>query len=162
MGRRAKVTSANRIERERQVAEILALRVSGWSLREIGESLHPAISAQAVHKCICKAIARMVDEAVEQIRKIESLRLDEATAAIYPAASMGDLAAIDRLLSIMARRARLLGLDVRPVALASDGYSPDTPTAIEIVNNPDIERIRWLEAALEEGGPPPRVTSLPN
>jgi hypothetical protein len=164
MGRKARISGAARIERERQVAEILSLRVSGWSLREIGESLHPAISAQAVFKTVRKALERMATEAVQEIRRIEGLRLDEALAAIYPAVSMGDLVAIDRLLAIMARRSRLMGLDVRPMRWAPGAGDEFTSSqvGIEIVNNPDLEHVRRLEAALEEGDPPPRVTSLPS
>src|SRR5580693_2565752 len=105
MGRKARISGAARIEREQRVAEILSLRVGGWSLREIGESLHPAISAQAVFKTIRKAIERMASEAVEEVRRLEGLRLDEMTLSIFPAMSAGDLVAIDRMLGIMQRRA---------------------------------------------------------
>jgi hypothetical protein len=163
MGRRARITSADKIERERRTAALMQMRVEGHSLRAIGEAQHPPVSGVAIYKTIRKAIERMVDEAVEQIRRIESLRLDEMLSAIYPAASAGDLVAIDRMLDIMRRRARLLGLDT-PVRWAlgasGDSYGPDTPTGVEIINNPEIEHVRRLEAALEGRGPPPRTTSL--
>ena len=162
MSRKPTVTGAHRIERERRIADILSMRLAGNSLQAIGDAQDPPVSAQAVHKTIKRAIENMADEAVEQVRRIESLRMDEMTLTVFPAASAGDLAAIDRLLDIMRRRSRLLGLDVRPARLgdASDGYRPDTPTGIEIINNPEIERLKWLEAVLEERGQPPRSTTL--
>jgi hypothetical protein len=164
MGRKAEITSARRIERERRTAAIMQMRVEGYSLRAIGEAQHPPVSAVAIYKTIRKAIERMVDEAVEQIRRIESLRLDEMMLSIYPAASAGDLVAIDRMLDIMRRRARLLGLDVRPVRLSdsSDSDGPDPPhVGIEIVGQRErAARIAVLEAALGERDPPPRITSL--
>ena len=48
MGRKARISGRKRIEREQRIADILALRMQGQSLRAIGESLSPAISAQAV------------------------------------------------------------------------------------------------------------------
>jgi hypothetical protein len=164
VSRRATVTSARRIERERRIADILSMRVAGNSLQAIGDAQDPPVSAQAIHKTIRRAIERMVDEATEQIRRLEALRLDELTLGIYPAASAGDLVAIDRMLDIMRRRSRLLGLDVRPVRLgdSSDSNSPDTPTVhVEILGQRErAARIAVLEAALEGRDPPPRTTSL--
>ena len=68
MGRKAKITSARRIERERRTAAIMQMRVEGHSLRAIGEAQRPPVSGVAVFKTISKAIDRMVDEAVEQAR----------------------------------------------------------------------------------------------
>jgi hypothetical protein len=165
MGRRATITSARRIERERRTAAIMQMRLEGHSLRAIGEAQRPPVSGVAIFKTIRKAIERMVDEATEQIRRIESLRLDEMTTVVYPAASAGDLVAIDRMLDIMRRRARLLGLDT-PVRWAP-GVAPGagdefttSQAAIEIVGGPDLERVRRLEVALEERGQPPRSTTL--
>ena len=162
MSRRATVTSAQRIERERRLADILSMRLAGNTLQAIGDAM--GVTPQAVHKCIRKALDRMATEATEQIRRIESLRLDEATVAVFPAASAGDLSAIDTMLNIMRRRARLLGLDT-PVRWAPGvGVGDSDPSTvhvgIEIVGGPDPEHVRRLEAALEGHGPPPRTTSL--
>ena len=101
MSRKPTVTGPEAIERERRIADILALRVAGNSLQAIGDAQDPPVTAQAVHKTLKRAIERMADEAVEEARRIEALRLDEALAAIYPGVSAGDLVAIDRMLDIM-------------------------------------------------------------
>jgi hypothetical protein len=49
--------------------------------------------------------------AVDDLQQIERLRLEQLHGALWPAAMGGDLPAIDRVLRIMERRDRLLGLD---------------------------------------------------
>lgn len=152
MSRKPTVTGPEAIERERRIADILALRVAGNSLQAIGDAQDPPVTAQAVHKTLKRAIERMCSEAVEEARRIEALRLDEALAAIYPGVSAGDLVAIDRMLDLMRRRSRLLGLDtpIRWVPGAGDEFTPTQVAGIEIVNNPAREHLRRLEAALED------------
>jgi hypothetical protein len=139
VGRRPKVTSPERIARERRITEILQLRMQGWSLRQIGESLSPAISAQAVFACIKRTVASMATEATEQARRLEEMRCDELTTAVYEKALGGDLPAVDRTLQIMARRARLLGLDMQPPRVGAD--LRELPLVkIEIVNDEELRR----------------------
>lgn len=115
VSRRPTVTGPQHIERAQRLAEILQLRLAGNTLQAIGESLTPQITAQAVHKCIKRALETMVDEAVEQARQLEAMRCYELTNAVFEKALNGDLPAIDRTLQIMARRSRLLGLDAQPL-----------------------------------------------
>jgi hypothetical protein len=86
MGRRARVTSPERTERERKIATVLGLRMQGWSLREIGEALTPQISAQAVFKTIKRALERM-GEATEQARQIRSFDRQTQERFLSPEAS---------------------------------------------------------------------------
>jgi hypothetical protein len=132
VSRKATVTGPQHIERAQRLATIMSLRLQGWTLQAIGESLSPACSAQAVHKCLKRALETMVDEAVEQVRRLEELRLDELQAGLYEKALNGDLGAVDSVLSVMARRARLLGLD-QPVRSGSGANEFDQPLVIEVV-----------------------------
>jgi hypothetical protein len=50
-------------------------------------------------------------EQAQELRALEALRLDQMQAALWQQATDGDVRAIDRILRIMERRARLLGLD---------------------------------------------------
>jgi hypothetical protein len=146
----ARQTGKAGIERQMKVSAILTKRLSGMSLREIGAAETPAISPQAVHQMVKRVLAERVSETVEQARTLELMRLDAMLGAIWKNALSGDIACIDRCLAIMQRRARLIGLDLRPAAYISpDGAEVDmaNPPAIrvEIVGNPEIERMRWLE-----------------
>jgi hypothetical protein len=50
-------------------------------------------------------------EEVQQLRVLESQRLDALLEAVWPQAAQGHLPAVDRAVRILERRARLLGLD---------------------------------------------------
>jgi hypothetical protein len=155
---RANRTSYERMQR---VSAILAKRFSGKSLADIGAEENPAISPQAVQQLIGRALAAIPRQSTADIRLLEASRLDAMQAALWPAALAGDVQAITTTLKIMVRRAALLGLDLqRPVWLSNgDGDDPQA-IRVEISNNPQIERIKWLEAererllAMTEGTPP--------
>ena len=151
MSRKPKITSAERIERLQRIADILSMRLQGASLREIGDAY--AISAQAVFKCVSKALAEIVSEAAEQARELELARLDELLAGgLYGQALAGDIASIDRVLAIMHRRARLMGLDQQTGSrmmiglngpFEEDGFDPKV-IRVEVVGNPEAARREWL------------------
>jgi len=54
------------------------------------------------------------------LRALELLRLDELLNALWDTAIAGDLKAVDRVLKVMERRAKLLGLDA-PFEIKTDG-----------------------------------------
>ena len=92
-----------------RLSRLLAKRVTGMSLRQIGQEESPAISLQAVAQLISRGVSEMVVEPLDQIRRLELFRLDKLQSAIWPAAMLGDIAAIDRVLACMTRRAAALG-----------------------------------------------------
>jgi hypothetical protein len=55
---------------------------------------------------------------------MELERLDRLFAAVWPLAIAGDLAAVDRVLKIMARRAKMEGFDKETVKLIGDKDNP--------------------------------------
>jgi len=77
--------------------------------------MNPPITRQRVHQIIVDALDDMVREPVEQLRRMELQRLDAMQVRVYQAAIKGNCSAIDRVLKIQKRRARLLGLDVPTV-----------------------------------------------
>jgi len=90
------------------------MRLQGYGLREIGEAQVPPVSRQAIYKTIERALARIVLGPHDEIRQLEFLRLDEMLVGVYERAISGDVAAIDRVLAMSLRRARLVGLDMVP------------------------------------------------
>ncbi|UJP10633.1 hypothetical protein L2X99_02870 [Microbacterium sp. KUDC0406] len=60
-----------------------------------------------------EALAANTVEAVDSLRQIESARLDAMQAALWPQALSGNARAIDTLIRLSARRARLMGLDTQ-------------------------------------------------
>ena len=157
---RANKTSYERMQR---VSAILAKRFSGKSLADIGAEEKPAISPQAVQQLIGRALAVIPKQTTAEIRLLEANRLDAMTAVLWPAVLLGDLGAVTTVLKIMCRRAALMGLDLRYGSSydREDGDSDgERMVRVEIVGNPEIARVRWLESererllALTEGTPP--------
>lgn len=158
MGRKPRVTGPEAIERSERLAAILSMRMEGVSLKDIGAAQSPPVTAQAIHKCILKALREQVREAVDCSRSIELLRLDELMAGIYGKALDGDVAAVDRVLAISFRRAKLLGLDVWFGPAPVDEFAQPA-VEVQVVGGPDPDHVRRLERRLHEleGSDPPRT-----
>ncbi len=130
-GRRAvaAATPANRhdgetpLERVNRDLAILNMRLHGLTFHEIARKLPEAgfrrVSVSRIFAIVQKNLRSCRDQPARELRQLELLRLDQLQAAHYKAAMGGDAAAIARVLSIMDRRAKLLGLDSGPEAAAS-------------------------------------------
>jgi hypothetical protein len=94
--------------RERE-ARVLELRKGGATTRQIGDSL--GVSHQRAEQLLRRALDRLPREPAEELRRLELARLDALWLAMWPQAMQGAGWAVDRCLAVMARRARLLGLD---------------------------------------------------
>ena len=161
-------TSPIKIRRLLRAQAILDMRVQGHSLHAIGQAQKPPISGPRVFAIITEALSGIASESVEQVRSMEMIRLDELQAGLYEPAMNGDIAAVDRILAIMRRRAMLCGVDIQPeraFRVNEDGQ-PMSDEAnvirVEIIGNPELERTRWLEERvrfLEAKDVTPRTTS---
>lgn len=121
---RSKVSSRTVAAREREL-RALVLRRQGKRYDEIGREL--GISESSAWKAVQRAYARslkLADDEANFNRRLDLERLDVALSAIWPRVQGGDLWAIDRLLAILERRAKLLGLD------ATDGAANDVGAAL--------------------------------
>lgn len=138
-------TSHRRTEAAERRKQAMALRIAGASFAQIGERL--GVSAQAAHKMIVVSlaeIAKQTAESAEQLRAIELQRLDALQASLWPDAMRGDEQKVDRVLKIMAQRAKLLGLN------APELFAPTDPTGKnEYTGLSDGERITKLAALLD-------------
>ncbi|AOV16582.1 hypothetical protein BJI67_05410 [Acidihalobacter aeolianus] len=104
-----KVVSIQTLERRKKAVE---LRKAGLSYAKIGERLGIARQSAFAHvRHVLSELQAETAESAEQVRQIELERLDRATELCMRGIENGELAAIDRLIRIQERRARLLGLD---------------------------------------------------
>lgn len=103
----AAVPDAEQIQRERDVLE---MRRAGASFEEIAERVGYA-SRGSAYRAFKRALARTLQAPAAEIRELEADRLDRLQMALWPKAMRGETRAVDRVLAIMERRARLLGLD---------------------------------------------------
>lgn len=99
------------IANKEKAVQALALRKTGATYEQIAQALGYA-SRGAAHRAVQRLLKAHEVEEVDALRKLEDSRLDEMLFAIYKAARGGDLGAIDRILRIAERRARLWGLDM--------------------------------------------------
>lgn len=110
-GGKSRTSPVNIVAKDRQ-RTALELRTAGWNFRRIAAEL--GVSVGAAHKAVDTAFQQLrqdAKESTETLVAVETERLDTALAAIWPQVEAGDLPAIDRLVKLADRRARLLGLD---------------------------------------------------
>ncbi|WP_374545018.1 hypothetical protein [Rhodoblastus sp.] len=126
--RRARAEAVSRddqspLERVNRDLAILNMRLHGLTFHEIARKLPEAgfrrVSVSRIHAIVAKSLRSCRDQPARELRQLELMRLDQLQAAHYKAAMGGDAAAISRVLSIMDRRAKLLGLDAGPEAVVS-------------------------------------------
>jgi hypothetical protein len=145
-GPQAKLTSAKELARRQRIADILSLRLQGWSLDAIGDAQEPQISAQRVHQIIKEHLASTATFVTEEVRRIELARLDELQVKIYENAVKGDLLAIDRVLAIHDRRAKMTGINA-PEKIQEVGPVSDAKASLLAKLKKMAERMRPAEIA---------------
>lgn len=95
------------VEKERKVLE---LRRAGYTFDDIARSVGYASPSGAFY-ALSRALTRTLQQPADELRKMESDRLDRLQMAVWARALQGDPKAVDTVLKIMDRRSRLLGLD---------------------------------------------------
>lgn len=130
--------AAKHAERQEHIERALELRKMGLSLRQIGEQM--GVSKVTAHRWVMsglRELAKRVDGKAMELRQLQSERLDRMLTVAWPRAVSGDLAALDKVLDIVAAQRRLYGLDA-PAKVAPttpDGETPFRPTE---------EPVRWV------------------
>jgi hypothetical protein len=105
-------TAAARALKLTRQSAALELRRAGQDYREIGRRLD--VSKSQAHRYIRDALRECVEQingSADQLRAEELSRLDGMLGGLWADAKKGDPAAVDRVLKIGERRAKLLGLD---------------------------------------------------
>ena len=134
--------------REREV-RAFQLRLAGATYSQIADDL--GISLGGAHKIIMRVLQRLettAEETAEVVRRLEVERLDRMLLGLWPQAAKGGQGAVDRVLRIMERRAKLLGLD-KPARQEISG--PDGGP-LDLSHLSDEELIREIEEMVVELG----------
>jgi hypothetical protein len=117
---------AQRAQTAQRRARCLQMRLAGVAWDQIADLLGYASKGAA-----CKDFDRAMKDALaeqrataEQFRDLELMRYDRLTAAVWPAASKGEVKSVRAALDISRERVRLLGLDAaqRTVDNAVDAW----------------------------------------
>ncbi len=90
----------------------LEMRKAGATYAQIGDALNcsPQNAAKHVKKALDEIAKKTAEDATEIIQ-LELERLDTMLLGLFKSAKSGNEHSVDRVLKIMERRARLLGLD---------------------------------------------------
>jgi hypothetical protein len=105
-------------------------------------------SASGAEQAVRSAIRKVLQEPAEAVRELEAMRLDALLQALWGKALDGDVLVIDRVLKIMDRRARLLGLDA-PTKTQQENtgevqHEHQHRTWMQEVEHPSVERTAKL------------------
>ena len=116
----------------------LELRRAGGTYEAIAERLGYQ-TRNGAHRAVARALARNPAADADAVRELETDRLDRLLVAVWPVALKGEPKAVDQVLKIAERRARLLGLDV--------------PTHVAEVT-PPRPRLIWEDDDARQGSSP--------
>jgi len=110
-------------EKERQVLE---MRAAGHGFQVIADNVGYA-SAGSAYNAYARALERTLREPAEQVRELALERLDAMFRSVWDKASTGDIKAIEAVLKLEERRAKLLGIDapIKVQAEITDGGELD-------------------------------------
>ena len=102
--------SPDMIDAAQRQTEALRLRQQGKTFAEIAQALGYSDPSGA-RNAVMAALREATTEPNNEMRALELTRLDALHAALWPLALAGELGATDRILKIMERRAKIMGLD---------------------------------------------------
>jgi hypothetical protein len=121
-------TAPINIAAAKKQAQALELRAYGASYQYIADTVGYESRAGA-WKAVDRALQDLIEEPARKVKQIELDRLDRMLIGLFPRAVAGHVGAVDRVLHIMDRRAKYLGLDA-PLVIdwqreaANAGFDP--------------------------------------
>lgn len=137
--RRPTQRNAGLVAKERQA---LDLRLAGATFDDIAERLGFA-DRSAAYKAVKRGLTSTLQEPADELRDVESARLERLLLAIWPAALDGDAKAIAQARGLIDQRCKLLGLNA-PARVEMDATVQVDPGELEIV-----QRIRAWKAGMD-------------
>ena len=136
--RRNPKTSPDRIKAKERQAQAVELRKAGVSYQAIATALDYR-SRQAAYDAVDRALKQLIELPSLELRQLDLERLDKMQRDLWPPGR--DTGAIHAILSIMERRAKLLGLDAPDKLWVETGTTEDDGDA-ELVKT--LERLAVL------------------
>ena len=149
-------TDTRTLRAEVQREQAVQLRLAGATYGQIGKQL--GCTKQNAYYLVSTALARTrarSDDTVEEMRALDLGRMDALLLGIWQQAATGNLLAIDRVLKILERRAKLCGLDA-PTKVAPT--TPEGAAAWQPEQAPEDFYQDVLQILAEHGGLHPNGT----
>jgi hypothetical protein len=105
--------TGNRAESAIKRAKIIEMRMAGASLERIGEEIGLSHEGVRYHQQAWLAEQTPSAEQTEELRQLQAAQIDALTAKLWPMLATEDYLAVnDRIVKLMDRKARLMGLDL--------------------------------------------------
>ena len=145
MAKQRQKLKPHQIEYNDKVGLALSLRLEGKSLAEIARECGWN-SVQATSKAIKSAMDRTIREPADELRELWAMRIEAALAPLWRRIEKGDTAAIDRLIKLCDRFAKLYGLDAPSKTAITDAQGKD----IQLPAEEAAQRVAALLAAAQE------------
>ena len=145
-GRRDSKTSPRRVQKVHNALAALDLRRKGYTHARIAEQL--GISQSYVTELLQEAMGRQVDEAADEARRLDLERLDDMLSGVYEAAKDGDIEAINAVMSIMSRRAKMLGYEA---PAKTDNTNVNVNASVNAAAAGDVVRSKLARLAAQAG-----------
>lgn len=139
-------TSESRLQAAENQRQALTLRTEGRSFEYIAAKLGYK-GPSGAYQAVMRGLKRTLQEPADELRQLETERLDVMQAALWPSVQSGDPQAVDKALKVMERRAKLLGLDAPTKIAPTDpsGANAYEPLSLD-------ERLARLGAILDRAG----------
>ena len=144
-------TAGQRISAAEKRKTSVQLREAGLTFKEIANQV--GVSTARAHQYVEQELDQLnqkASESAETLRRLEAERLDRATTGIWAHVKRGDYKAIDRLIKIMERRARLFGLDGPTKVATTDQEGNDAPARVVLVPAPAGSVEEWVQQVQDE------------
>ena len=122
---------------EKQVSA-LEYRKLGYTFAQIADALGYA-TPQGAYLAVQSALTRIIKEPAQEVLQLELERLDALFVKPYANALNGDLMALSGCLSVMARKAKLLGLDAPARTELSGPGGAAIATVVHNMTEADME-----------------------
>jgi hypothetical protein len=100
-----------------------AMRVGGAGYQAIADRLGYK-TASGAHQAVQAGFVHEFSDETSEVRRLELERLDRLLLGLWPAASTGDIKAVNAVLKVMDRRAKYLRLDVGEEQPGGGGVRP--------------------------------------
>jgi len=135
-------SSPERVVIDQRRKEMLDLRVKGYSLRAIADKL--GMHHSSVGEAIAAELDAIKREPAEELMKVELERMDAMLVALWPKIQKGDTYSVDSALKVMARRAKLLGLDAPAVTKNENHHmgKGDEPIRVSVTPEQALAELR--------------------
>lgn len=149
-------TSPRRLQAAERQRQALELRKGGVTFNAIAQALGFR-SRQAAFESVHAGLRATLQEPADELRILDAERLDGLLLAVWSQARAGSLPHIATALTILARKAKLLGLDVVLPQVGSSRNNPLWTQSTEAIDlsaatDADLDVIIEKARAIQEAG----------